>query len=248
MRAQVQSRKIALCLIFVFSSFLPAIPAVAETLSTADLSSVEILDADGRRWRATGTVRSADESVQLAVIEDTDTGATARIRQGTWIFDEFQVEEVTRNWITFLWHGKKINLRVGSGANRAGLTQTSVMPSIEIKQLGPNRFGLSYGDFRSILTAVSALWRKDFTLRVRAANDEGLPQLKSVHLSELLDQLGLAIGDKIIAMQGKVINGFLHAEGVLNEVQPASTVLVVYNRGGDIRQMSIEVGPKDGKF
>ncbi len=196
-----------------------------------------------RRWRATGTVSTDDGIVRMAIIEDIDTDAAVSIRQGSWISDDVRIEDVSRDSITFLVDGKRVNLRVGSGTTRAGTTESAIVPAIEIEQMSPSRFGVSYDDFRNMLSAASLYSSKDSIVRVRNSNNDGLLQIKAVHPSGVLDRLGLEAGDVIIAMQGEAIEGLMHADDVLNEVRPGSTLLVVFHRAGAIRQLSIEVTP-----
>ncbi len=226
-------------------SAMPGICAANEAGSNATLPFVEILEVGDNRWRATGTVSTEDQIVRVAIIEDIDTGAAVLIRQGSWILDGVRVEDMSRDSVTFFFDGKRVNLRVGSGTSRAGATESAVVPTIEIEQMGPSRFGVSYDNFRNMLSAVSMYSSKDSIVGVRNSNNDRLLQIKAVHPSGVLDRLGLDAGDVIIAMQGEAIEGLTHAQDVLNEVQPGSTLLVVYRRAGAIRQLSIKVTPED---
>lgn len=228
-------------------SAMAEINAANQVGSDAALSFVEILEVGDNRWRATGTVSTEDQIVRIAIIEDIDTGAAVLIRQGSSILGDVQVENVRRDSVTFFVDGKRVNLRLGSGTSRAIAKKSTVAPVIEIEKISSTRFGVNYDNFRTMLSAASMYSSKDSIVRVRNSDFERLLQIKTVHPSGVLDRLGLEAGDVIIAMQGEAIDGPMHAKEVLNEVQPGSTLWVVYRRAGAIRQLSIEVEPEDGK-
>jgi hypothetical protein len=243
MRAGMSIRGLVFWQICALASAMPGNCAANEAGSNKAFPLVEVLEVGDRRWRATGTVSTDDRIVQMAIIEDIDTGAAVPIRQGGWISDDVRVVDVSRDSVTFSVGGKSVILRVGSGTSHAGVTESAVVPTIEIEQVSPSLFGISYNDFRNMLSADSLYSSKDSIVRVRNSNNDGLLQIKAVHQSGVLNRLGLEAGDVIIAMQGEAIEDHLYAKDVLNEIRPGSTLLVVYHRAGAIRQLSIEVTP-----
>jgi hypothetical protein len=228
-------------LVLPLVSAMPGVSAAGQTESGAALEFVEVLEVGDSRWRATGTVSADDQNIWLAIIEDFDTGAAVLVRKGSWIFDGVKVEDVSRDSVTFFVDGKRMAVRVSPGSSGGGAAEAVILPAIEIEQKTPSRFRMSYGTFRNMLGAASLSSSKDSFVGVRNSDNESLLQIKNVHPSGTLDRLGLEAGDVIIAMQGEAIEGLAHAEDVLNEIQPGSTLLVAYGRAGAIWQLSVEI-------
>ena len=238
-------RRVASCLI---SALLIALPGICVSNPAASDSAppfLEILERNGSRWIATGTVATDDQTIRMAIIEDIGSGSAVSIRQGSRIFDGVRVEEVHRDFVTLLVDGKRVNLRLGSGIGQFAKSKPAATPVIGLERTSPSRFGVSYDDFRSMLGAVPLYSGENSILRVRGSGDDSLLQIKAVQPSGLLDRLGLEAGDVIVAMQGEAIDGFAHAEAVLNAVRPGSTLLLVYRRAESVRQLSIEVTRED---
>ena len=241
MRVGMSLSKLLLWQLFFLVCAMPGVFAAGQTKSNAALEFVDVLEMGDSRWRATGTVSAEDQNIWMAIIEDFDTGAAVLVRKGSWIFDGVKVEDVSRDSVTFFVGGKRVGVRVSPGSSGGGAAEAVILLAIEIEQKTPSRFRMSYGTFRNMLGAASLSSSKDSFVGVRNSDNESLLQIKNVHPSGMLDRLGLEAGDVIIAMQGEAIEGLAHAEDVLNEIQPGSTLLVAYGRAGAIRQLSVEI-------
>ena len=120
---------------------------------------MDVIHAEGSRWRATGTIRAEGENVRLAVIEDVESGSAVTVREGSRVFDGVRVEAVHRDFVALRVDGEPVRLRVAWGATAPGRRSRTPMPLFALERKGPARFAVGYHDYRSILDAVSEMTR-----------------------------------------------------------------------------------------
>lgn len=224
-------------------------PAEADP-AEADLAApLRVLELDGQRWRAVGTLRSSVTGAELVIFEEETTRRSKIARRDSILVKGVTVRAVSDSEVLLEVAGRPARLAIARGIGaklgtfKAPAAPESKPSEAKLASAPPafSRVQLTLAEFlRSAQAVREALRAGDIAPGHNAHGVFGL-KINESPPGSLTERLGLLPGDVVVAVNGKPAATEEAAVALLDAAAPDQSIPFAFRRGEEVGQGVVEI-------
>ena len=205
---------------------------------------LRVLELEGQRWRAVGTLRSSVTGAELVIFEEETTRRSKIVRPDSVLAKGVTVRAVSDTEVLLDIAGRPKRLAVARGTGTQGGTFAApAAPEPAAPNPAPAfyRVQLTLTEFLESAVAVrSALQAGEIELGHNAHGVFGL-KINESPPGSLTERLGLRPGDVVVAVDGKPAASEEAATALLDAAALDQSIPYAFRRGEEVGQGMVEI-------